>query len=91
MVLTTPLTTLLVIIVDVSCYSLLPGPGSYNIFSYGIANESLKKANQESFTKPAFGSSASRAFYISNKDAVWTPGPGHYVVSFIVHHSDYIL
>ncbi|XP_075716764.1 sperm-tail PG-rich repeat-containing protein 2 [Rhinoderma darwinii] len=57
-----------------------PGPGCYNIFSYGIANESLKKANKESLTKAAFGSSAFRAFYISNKDAVWTPGPGHYVV-----------
>ncbi|XP_044131610.1 sperm-tail PG-rich repeat-containing protein 2 [Bufo gargarizans] len=57
-----------------------PGPGSYNIFSYGIANESLKKAHQESLNKAAFGSSASRALYISNKDAVWTPGPGHYVV-----------
>ncbi|XP_066430117.1 sperm-tail PG-rich repeat-containing protein 2 isoform X2 [Eleutherodactylus coqui] len=57
-----------------------PGPGSYNIFSYGIANESLKKANHESLPKAAFGSSASRALYISNKDAVWTPGPGHYVV-----------
>ncbi|KAM3937954.1 sperm-tail PG-rich repeat-containing protein 2 [Leptodactylus fuscus] len=57
-----------------------PGPGSYNVFSYGIANESLKKANQESLTRAAFGSSASRALYISNRDAVWTPGPGHYVV-----------
>ncbi|XP_069834449.1 sperm-tail PG-rich repeat-containing protein 2 isoform X2 [Dendropsophus ebraccatus] len=58
----------------------IPGPGSYNIFSYGIANDSLKKANQESLTRAAFGSSASRALYISNKDAVWTPGPAHYIV-----------
>ncbi|XP_077133630.1 sperm-tail PG-rich repeat-containing protein 2 isoform X1 [Ranitomeya variabilis] len=57
-----------------------PGPGSYNIFSYGIAKESLKKANQENLNKSAFGSSASRALYFSNKDAVWTPGPGHYAV-----------
>ncbi|CAN2388960.1 Sperm-tail PG-rich repeat [Pristimantis euphronides] len=57
-----------------------PGPGSYNIFSLGLANESLKKANQESLFKTAFGSSASRALHISNKDALWTPGPGHYVV-----------
>ncbi|XP_071974176.1 sperm-tail PG-rich repeat-containing protein 2 isoform X3 [Engystomops pustulosus] len=57
-----------------------PGPGSYDVFSYGIAHESLKKAYQESSTKAAFGSYASRVLYISNKDAVWSPGPGHYLV-----------
>ncbi|XP_056423151.1 sperm-tail PG-rich repeat-containing protein 2 isoform X2 [Hyla sarda] len=65
---------------QVSRMEKTPGPGSYNIFSYGIANDSLKKANQEGLTKAAFGSSSSRALYISNKDAVWTPGPSHYVV-----------
>ncbi|MEE6460647.1 hypothetical protein FKM82_001053 [Ascaphus truei] len=58
-----------------------PGPGSYDILSYGFANESLKKAYFESTKKGAFGSSAARAFSISNKEAVWTPGPAHYVVS----------
>ncbi|XP_068088355.1 sperm-tail PG-rich repeat-containing protein 2 isoform X2 [Hyperolius riggenbachi] len=58
----------------------LPGPGSYDLFSYGIANESLKKANKEPSKRGAFGSSAARALSISNRDAVWTPGPAHYVV-----------
>lgn len=57
-----------------------PGPGSYEIFSYGIASESLKRANLECSKRGAFGSSAVRALSISNSDAVWTPGPSHYVV-----------
>ncbi|KAM5193847.1 sperm-tail PG-rich repeat-containing protein 2 [Mantella aurantiaca] len=58
----------------------IPGPGSYNLFSYGIASESLKRANLECSKKGAFGSSAARALSISNSDAVWTPGPNHYIV-----------
>ncbi|XP_063773651.1 sperm-tail PG-rich repeat-containing protein 2 isoform X2 [Pseudophryne corroboree] len=57
-----------------------PGPGCYDIFRYGVANESFKKANQE-YSKGAFGSSAARALSISNKDAVWMPGPAHYDVT----------
>ncbi|KAM4706645.1 sperm-tail PG-rich repeat-containing protein 2 [Discoglossus pictus] len=57
-----------------------PGPGSYNIFSLGFANESLKKAYQEKTKKGAFGSSAARALPNYNRDAVWTPGPAHYSV-----------
>nr|DBA28814.1 TPA: hypothetical protein GDO54_009110 [Pyxicephalus adspersus] len=57
-----------------------PGPGSYDLFSYGIASESLKRANQEYSKRAAFGTSATRALSISNSNAVWTPGPNHYVV-----------
>ncbi|CAI9553537.1 unnamed protein product, partial [Staurois parvus] len=50
-------------------------------FSEGIASESLKRANLECSKRGgAFGSSAVRALSISNSDAVWTPGPSHYVV-----------
>ncbi|XP_075057610.1 sperm-tail PG-rich repeat-containing protein 2 [Mixophyes fleayi] len=56
-----------------------PGPGYYDLFSYGVASDSFKKANQEC-SKGGFGSSAARALSISNKDAVWTPGPAYYVV-----------
>ncbi|XP_053556148.1 sperm-tail PG-rich repeat-containing protein 2 [Bombina bombina] len=57
-----------------------PGPGSYDLFSHGLANESLNKSYYEKTNKGAFGSSAARALSMSKKDALWTPGPAHYVV-----------
>ncbi|KAM4807737.1 sperm-tail PG-rich repeat-containing protein 2 [Rhinophrynus dorsalis] len=57
-----------------------PGPGTYDLFSLGFANESIKKAYWDSTQKGAFGSSAVRALSISSRDAVWTPGPAHYTI-----------
>ncbi|XP_018423132.1 PREDICTED: sperm-tail PG-rich repeat-containing protein 2 [Nanorana parkeri] len=57
-----------------------PGPGCYDLFSYGIVSESLKRESLESSKRGAFGSSSTRALSISNSNAVWTPGPSHYMV-----------
>ncbi|XP_069486647.1 sperm-tail PG-rich repeat-containing protein 2 [Ambystoma mexicanum] len=57
-----------------------PGPGAYNIFAFGVARESLKKAYQESCQKGAFGSSAVRTMAVSQSEAVWSPGPADYQV-----------
>ncbi|XP_053317551.1 sperm-tail PG-rich repeat-containing protein 2 [Spea bombifrons] len=57
-----------------------PGPGSYNIFNYGIARDIMKKANLDSARNGGLGSSAARAPSISKRDVISTPGPAHYVV-----------
>nr|XP_033813347.1 sperm-tail PG-rich repeat-containing protein 2 isoform X2 [Geotrypetes seraphini] len=55
-----------------------PGPGSYNVLKYSVGEESLKKAEQGSKRKGAFGSSAVRDFLYSKGEQVGTPGPSHY-------------
>lgn len=60
--------------------SFSAGPGAYNIFDYGLAQESIKKAVLESTRKGAFGSSASRSPLFVNKSDMHVPGPGQYKV-----------
>ncbi|MGH0144677.1 UNVERIFIED_CONTAM: hypothetical protein FKN15_043477 [Acipenser sinensis] len=55
-----------------------PGPGAYNIFNYGLAQESLKKAYLESTRKGGFGSTATRSPEFLKRQDVVTPGPAHY-------------
>ncbi|KAL2091742.1 hypothetical protein ACEWY4_011540 [Coilia grayii] len=57
-----------------------PGPGAYNIFDYGLAQESVKKAILESTRKGAFGSSARRSPIFVNKADMYVPGPAEYQV-----------
>ncbi|KAM8939999.1 sperm-tail PG-rich repeat-containing protein 2 [Pelodytes ibericus] len=57
-----------------------PGPGSYDIFNHGFVKEIMKKAVYDNTKKGGFGSSAARALSLSNRDAIWTPGPAHYDV-----------
>ncbi|XP_062310033.1 sperm-tail PG-rich repeat-containing protein 2 [Osmerus eperlanus] len=56
-----------------------PGPGSYNVFAYGLARDSLRRACLDSSRKGAFGSVAQRSppFHIRHEDQ---PGPGQYKV-----------
>ncbi|KAM3867482.1 sperm-tail PG-rich repeat-containing protein 2 [Diretmus argenteus] len=56
-----------------------PGPGSYNVFDYGLAQESLKKAFLGSTRKGGFGSTAQRTVF-HGKENVQAPGPGQYEV-----------
>ncbi|MGH0145141.1 UNVERIFIED_CONTAM: hypothetical protein FKN15_025619 [Acipenser sinensis] len=55
-----------------------PGPGAYNIFNYGLAQESLKKAYLESTRKGGFGSTATRSPEFLKRQDVVTPGPAQY-------------
>ncbi|XP_039248162.1 sperm-tail PG-rich repeat-containing protein 2-like [Styela clava] len=55
-----------------------PGPGAYNIFSYGVAQESLKKAYLESTRRGAFGTTSSRVMPVIKRQQVSIPGPSHY-------------
>ncbi|XP_031426388.1 sperm-tail PG-rich repeat-containing protein 2 [Clupea harengus] len=57
-----------------------PGPGAYNVFDYGLAQESLKKAFLESTRRGAFGSSARRSPLFFNKSDVYDPSPDQYKV-----------
>ncbi|XP_029652288.1 sperm-tail PG-rich repeat-containing protein 2-like [Octopus sinensis] len=57
---------------------LLPGPGQYNIDSFG--SEIVKKAYLESTRRGIFGSSAPRNMTVVNKDTEHNPGPSHYNV-----------
>uniref|UniRef100_A0A9J8CQB2 Sperm tail PG-rich repeat containing 2 n=1 Tax=Cyprinus carpio carpio TaxID=630221 RepID=A0A9J8CQB2_CYPCA len=57
-----------------------PGPGAYNVFEYGLAYESLKKACLESTRKGAFGSIAPRQLFLPSKEEVSRPGPTQYKV-----------
>ncbi|KAM6958771.1 sperm-tail PG-rich repeat-containing protein 2 [Aplochiton taeniatus] len=57
-----------------------PGPGAYNMFDYGLANDSLKKAYLESNRKSAFGSSEQRKPVFNKKEMGFVPGPGQYKV-----------
>uniref|UniRef100_A0A672HMF5 Sperm tail PG-rich repeat containing 2 n=1 Tax=Salarias fasciatus TaxID=181472 RepID=A0A672HMF5_SALFA len=56
----------------------LPGPGSYNVFELGLAQESFKRAFLDQTRKGGFGSSAQRNFVFQNKEAVEIPSPGQY-------------
>ncbi|KAK2837199.1 hypothetical protein Q5P01_014411 [Channa striata] len=55
-----------------------PGPGSYNVFDYGLAQESFKKVLLEKNRKGGFGSTAQRKFFLPNKESIETPSPGQY-------------
>uniref|UniRef100_A0A3Q3BCV0 Sperm-tail PG-rich repeat containing 2 n=1 Tax=Kryptolebias marmoratus TaxID=37003 RepID=A0A3Q3BCV0_KRYMA len=55
-----------------------PGPGSYNMFEWGLANESFKKAQSGQTRKGGFGSTAQRCSIFYNKKSIETPGPGQY-------------
>ncbi|XP_067296404.1 sperm-tail PG-rich repeat-containing protein 2 isoform X2 [Pseudorasbora parva] len=57
-----------------------PGPGAYNVFDYGLAQESLKKASLKSTRKGAFGSVAPRRLFLPSKEEMSTPGPAQYKV-----------
>ncbi|XP_016304909.1 sperm-tail PG-rich repeat-containing protein 2 [Sinocyclocheilus anshuiensis] len=57
-----------------------PGPGAYNVFEYGLAYESLKKACLESTRKGAFGSTAPRRLFLPSKEEMRRPGPTQYKV-----------
>uniref|UniRef100_A0A673KPB6 Sperm-tail PG-rich repeat-containing protein 2-like n=1 Tax=Sinocyclocheilus rhinocerous TaxID=307959 RepID=A0A673KPB6_9TELE len=58
-----------------------PGPGAYNVFEYGLAYESWKKACLESTRKGAFGSIAPRRLFLPSKEEMSRPGPTQYKVS----------
>ncbi|XP_038558834.1 sperm-tail PG-rich repeat-containing protein 2 [Micropterus salmoides] len=55
-----------------------PGPGSYNVFEHGLAQESFKKAFLERTRKGGFGSIAQRNFIFHNKESIKAPSPGQY-------------
>ncbi|XP_016363334.1 sperm-tail PG-rich repeat-containing protein 2-like [Sinocyclocheilus anshuiensis] len=57
-----------------------PGPGAYNVFEYGLAYESLKKACLKSTRKGAFGSIAPRRLFLPSKEEMSRPGPTQYKV-----------
>ncbi|XP_029115554.1 sperm-tail PG-rich repeat-containing protein 2 [Scleropages formosus] len=57
-----------------------PGPGSYNVFDYGMAQDSLKKACVGSSQKGAFGSTAQRSLVFGKKEEAFAPGPSDYRV-----------
>ncbi|XP_054629034.1 sperm-tail PG-rich repeat-containing protein 2 [Dunckerocampus dactyliophorus] len=57
-----------------------PGPGSYDIFAYGLAQESFKRAFLERAKKGGFGSTAKRFSIFFNKESILGPSPGEYEV-----------
>ncbi|XP_076823381.1 sperm-tail PG-rich repeat-containing protein 2-like [Clavelina lepadiformis] len=56
----------------------VPGPGHYNIFNTGMAQESLKRAYLESTRHGPFGTTSARIMPIIQKHEVALPGPSHY-------------
>ncbi|KAF5887014.1 sperm-tail PG-rich repeat-containing protein 2, partial [Clarias magur] len=58
--------------------NITPGPGAYNMFDYGLASQSLKKAYLEGKRTGGFGSTAKRTTIIVNRNT--EPGPSHYQV-----------
>ncbi|XP_072527962.1 sperm-tail PG-rich repeat-containing protein 2 [Salminus brasiliensis] len=56
-----------------------PGPGAYNVFDFGLAHDSLRRAYVESTRKGVFGSSAERTLLFLTKEQS-SPGPSHYTV-----------
>ncbi|XP_066514514.1 sperm-tail PG-rich repeat-containing protein 2-like [Hoplias malabaricus] len=56
-----------------------PGPGAYDVFDLGMAQESMKKVCVERGRKAAFGSTEKRKLQFINKQQS-TPGPAHYTV-----------
>lgn len=57
------------------------GPGSYNVFDYSLAQESLKKASLKGKRKGAFGCVAPRQLFHPSKEETQSPGPARYKVS----------
>ncbi|XP_030647569.1 sperm-tail PG-rich repeat-containing protein 2 [Chanos chanos] len=57
-----------------------PGPGAYNMFEYGLAQDSLKRACLESTRKGPFGSTAGRSLTLFSKEEELSPGPAKYKV-----------
>lgn len=55
-----------------------PGPGKYNMYGYGMANDSFRKAYFDSTIKGGFGSTSSRNPSIVKKDEYHLPGPSRY-------------
>ncbi|KAA0717462.1 Sperm-tail PG-rich repeat-containing protein 2 [Triplophysa tibetana] len=58
-----------------------PGPGSYNVYDYSLAQESLKKANLKGKRNGAFGCVAPRQLFHLSKEETQSPGPACYKVS----------
>ncbi|XP_062273843.1 sperm-tail PG-rich repeat-containing protein 2 [Scomber scombrus] len=58
--------------------SSIPGPGSYNVFDYGLARDSFKKAFFERTRKGGFGSTVQRNSIFLNKESIEAPSPGQY-------------
>ncbi|KAG7223430.1 hypothetical protein INR49_015533 [Caranx melampygus] len=56
----------------------IPGPGSYNVFEQGLAQESFKKAFLERQRKGGFGSTAQRTSFFHKKELIEVPTPGQY-------------
>ncbi|CAB1321491.1 unnamed protein product [Coregonus sp. 'balchen'] len=52
-----------------------PGPGAYNMFNYGLTQDSMKKVYLESTRKGKFSSTAQRRPVFHNKEEVNIPGP----------------
>ena len=65
------------------------GPGHYNIFNTGMAQESLKKAYLESTRNGPFGTTSARIMPILQKHDVALPGPSHYQVSRMMNNNYY--
>ncbi|KAI7813410.1 sperm-tail PG-rich repeat-containing protein 2 [Triplophysa rosa] len=57
-----------------------PGPGSYNVYDYSLAQESLKKANLKGKRNGAFGCVAPRQLFQPSKEETQSPGPARYKV-----------
>jgi len=55
-----------------------PGPGKYNMYGYGMANDSFRRAYFDSTIKGGFGSTSSRMQSIVKKDEYHLPGPSRY-------------
>ncbi|XP_046697184.1 sperm-tail PG-rich repeat-containing protein 2 isoform X2 [Silurus meridionalis] len=58
--------------------NITPGPGTYNVFDYGLASESLQKAHLEGRRKSGFGSTVKRTAIFIHRTL--EPGPAHYMV-----------
>ncbi|XP_068616924.1 sperm-tail PG-rich repeat-containing protein 2 [Brachionichthys hirsutus] len=56
----------------------VPGPGSYNVFEHGLAQDSFKKAFLGRTRKGGFGSTAQRNSIFHNKESTEVPSPGQY-------------
>ncbi|XP_061789371.1 sperm-tail PG-rich repeat-containing protein 2 [Nerophis lumbriciformis] len=55
-----------------------PGPGSYDVFAYGLAQESFKRAFLERAKKGGFGSTTKRCSIFFNKESIQGPSPAEY-------------
>ncbi|XP_064209299.1 sperm-tail PG-rich repeat-containing protein 2 [Anguilla rostrata] len=57
-----------------------PGPGAYNVFDYGMAQDSLRRALLERNKKGGFGSRAQRNPAFVKREEAELPGPAQYRV-----------